>query len=417
MTVADPPADDPRFEDYEPEPPHGFDFQNVILLNGKGKLSTLEGPTVGDPLRGLQHLPLVALVGRERMLQLARTPVEYLWQDIAVAGTVVLIAGPPSEGKTTLLFLVLACRLSSSPTKLLERQILPGPADRYVVLIEGEHSEASTMRKMVKSLKLMQVDDIGLDRLIVIARKSVIVGSSEWCEIETMIAAGLVSDIGIDTLARVAPAEANDESQQVAIFNRLAGAIERAPSGADRPTIWAVAHTRKGSAEKQTGLAEVSGSVQRVGQSDTVLLVRGEKVEGQTVSSRVTFEKLREDPDEYPKPFEFAIIKGLDGEPMFRNAPPKRDDRPLEVRVLEWLREAPQTKRAIRDKFGRSDSDVETVITNLFDARSITTVKSTVAGRKRTQFSAREELQPEHGTGARDSVEHGTSMGLPWDEL
>lgn len=380
------------------------------------------GPTKDDPFRGLGHLPAIALFGRERILKLAATPVEYLWKDIAVAGTVILIAGPPSEGKTTLLFLVLAVRLSlgGKAVKLLERDLNPANPSQFIVLIEGEHSESSTSRKLQKSLQIMGVDDAGLRRIIVVARKAVLVGSPEWLDVELMIGAGLVSDIGIDTLARVAPAEANDETQQVAIFNRLAQAIERAPDGLDRPTIWAIAHTRKnGKDGKDAGLGEVSGSVQRVGQSDTVLIVRGEKVEGQTVSTTVKFEKLREDPDDYPKPVTYSIVKGPDGIPCIQGQV-KRDERPLEERVLDLLRLEPRTKNWLATKLCRSKSDIEVVVTNLFDARAVTTVEVTISGRPYKALTVRKDYVPD-ATRARDLAQDSggppDAPGLPWDEL
>lgn len=415
----EPPKDDPRFaDDYVPDEPFGYEApSNVRPLR-----PMREGPTTGDPFRGLEHLPRVALIGRKRMLELAATPVEYLWHDIAVAGTVILIAGPPAEGKTTLLFLILAARMSShGPVKLLERMILPAPVEMYIVLIEGEHSESSTSRKLVKSLAIMGIDDKGLDRIIIVARKAVLVGSPEWLEVELMIAAGLVSDVAIDTLARVAPADANDESQQVAVFNSLAKAIEKAPSDTARPTVWAIAHTRKNGTDG--GLGDVSGSVQRVGQADTVLLVKGEKVEGQTVSSRVTFLKLREDPDEYPKPVEFSIVKDDTGRPYIAGKRKPCEAIPLEERVLALLRVEPRTKNWLAAHLCRSKADIDVVITNLFDQRSILSETVTVGGRDRKAFRAKspEELSRTNGRGARDeardSLEHGTEHHRPWDEL
>lgn len=386
-----------------------------LLEEGESNVRAMRlGPTKADPFRGLEHLPAIALFGRDRIKKLAATPVEYLWKDIAVAGTVVLIAGPPSEGKTTLLFLILACRMSKGgqPTKLLERDLKPASDGQFVVLIEGEHSEASTSRKLSKSLEIMAVDDLAFERVIIVARKAVLVGSPEWLDVELMIGAGLVSDIGIDTLARVAPADANDEAQQVSIFNRLAAAIEKAPEGLDRPTVWAVAHTRKNGADGSLG--DVSGSVQRVGQADTVMLVKGEKVDGQTVSSKVTFLKLREDPDDYPKPVEFSIKRTLEGTHEISGSP-KRDDRPLEERIIDQLRLEARTKNWLATKLCRSKTDIEVAVTNLFDQRAVTTTDVTIGGRPfkalmlRTDFGARDL--------ARDSTSPPDEPGLPWDRL
>lgn len=411
----EPPTDDPRFaDDYVPEPPFGHEpASNVVRIK-----PMREGPAKGDPFRGLEHLPRVSLIGRARMLALAKTPVEYLWQDIAVAGTVVLIAGPPAEGKTTLLFLILAARMSvHGPVKLLERMILPARIDQYLVLIEGEHSESSTSRKLVKSLAIMGVDDKGLDRMIVIARKAVLVGSPEWLEVELMIAAGLVSDVAIDTLARVAPADANDEAQQVSVFNCLAKAIEMAPEGLDRPTVWAIAHTRKNGTDG--GLGDVSGSVQRVGQADTVLLVKGEKVEGQTVSSRVTFVKLREDPDEYPKPVEFSIVKDDEGRPYIAGKRKPSEAVPLEERVLALLRVEARTKSWLATHLSRSKGDIDAVITNLFDGRLILSEDVMVKGAMRRGFRAKTDAELARGPTRDftwDEGLHGTDMGRTRDE-
>jgi hypothetical protein len=65
----------------------------------------------------------------------------------------VLVAGKSGDGKTTLLFLVLGARANlEAPITLLGREILPAPPGQFVVLIEGEHSEASAARKLVQSI-------------------------------------------------------------------------------------------------------------------------------------------------------------------------------------------------------------------------------------------------------------------------
>ena len=210
-------------------------------------LETADGPTPANPLHGLDKLAAVAVYGRNRILELAAKPVVYLWQDIALAGIVVVIAGGPGGGKTTLLFLLLAARLNrGAPVKLLGREVTPVPAGRFVVLIEGEHGATSTMRKLVRSLRILGIDDGGLDHVIVVARKSVRIGSAEWDEVGRMVSAGLVSDIALDTLARVAPSDANEQKEQVAVFDTIAQTIDLAPTEETKPVVWTVAHTRKG---------------------------------------------------------------------------------------------------------------------------------------------------------------------------
>jgi hypothetical protein len=349
-----------------------------------------QGPTVEDPLRGLAKLGRVALVGRASILRKAQEPVLYTWQDIAVHGTIVMLAGGPSGGKTTLLFLLLAARMNlGPPVAALRRMVTPAPRGQWIVLIEAEHGEASTCRKLARSCARLGVDDGALDRAIIVARKAVKIGSPEWADVARLVAAGLVSDIACDTLARVAPADANDEQEQAAIFDRVAQVIEAAPP-ALAPMVWVNAHTRKG--EGNSG-EDVAGSAQRVGQVDTLLLVRGEKVGGQTVASLVTFWKLREEPDVYPAPVTFAIVKAPDGAESIRldgAAPAVDDGQPLEAKIEGLLVTGPKTKTAIAGALKRSDMDVDAAIGNLFTTKRIASTTIKVRGVDRKAFALRD---------------------------
>lgn len=365
--------------------------QRGVTWDGRGE------PLEVDPLAGLQHLAPIALVGREKILELARQVTRYCWRDIVVAGTVVLIAGAPAEGKTTLLFLILMARANTGEAlSLLGRDVQPAPPGQWLVVIEGEHSEASTARKLVRSLRLLGLTDDALERVIVVARKSVLLGSPQWQDVGELVARGLVSDIAIDTVARIAPADGNDEKQQVAIFSAVAEVIERAPAGMDGPICWLVAHTRK---NNTTGdLADVAGSVQRVGQADTVLLVKGEKVDGRTVSSKVTFAKLREDPDEFPQPVSFSIVTGASGAPVLTtDVSAAKDDGPLEQRILAQLELGPKTKKTLCTALGRSGTDIEAALTTLFAEHAIRTGTTLIRGQERKTF----ELAPKpNGNGS-----------------
>jgi len=384
-----------RERDRTPEPPPDdfgpTDYDDAGVPDNETPGPT-EKPTAAEPLRGLPHLARVATLGRARILELAAKPTEYVWQDIAVAGTIVLVAGPPAEGKTTLLFLIVAARLNTGqPVLLLGRRLTPAPPLQWLVLIEGEHSDSSTSRKLTKSLRLMAVTDDALDRVIIIARKAVRLGSPEWADVVRLVAAGLVSDIAIDTVARVAPADADSEREQVAIFDAVAQAIEAAPDTAPKPIVWAVAHTRKATTG---GLADVSGSAQRAGQADTVLMLSGEKVGGRTVSTTVTFQKLREDPDDYPLPVTFSIAPGADGGPAITTfATGVEDDRPLEERIVEQLTLGPKTKSTLSTRLSRSFKDIDDAIGVLFEAHKITTTTTKVRGKDCKAFKLRSDAK------------------------
>jgi hypothetical protein len=138
------------------------------------------------------------------------------------------------------------------------------------------------------------------------------------------MAAGLVSDLIVDTVARFAPADANAEAEQVAIYDSVAQALEGAPKGeVPAPTCLLIAHTRKGAASED--IEGVSGSTQRVGQADSVLLAEATREGGRVLSTRVTAVKLREDPGErWPAPQSFSIAEGVltqESAPA-RNGPP-----------------------------------------------------------------------------------------------
>jgi len=363
---------------------------------------TLETPTAAEPLRGLRHLGPMAVMGRARLLDLAAQPAVFVWKDIAVAGTIVLVAGPPAEGKTTLLFLILAARANTGAAiTFLGRQIEPAPKNSWIVLIEGEHSESSAARKLIRSMQILGIDDAALDRVIVVARKAVKLGSPAWMDVVRLVRAGLVSDIAIDTVARVAPADADNEKDQVAIFDEVAKAIDAAPSPETQPMAWGVAHTRK---TMTGGLADVSGSAQRTGQADSVLLIKGEKVDGRTVSTKVTFEKLREEPDEYPAPVSFAIVADTGRPPRIETSCLANvDGRPLETRILELLKVGPKSKKAMCEALHRSHADVDAALTHLFSARDIESVQVPAGNRKVKGFQLRQcsVSEPGRATGPR----------------
>jgi hypothetical protein len=257
----------------------------------------------------------------------------------------------------------------------------PGDPTKWVVIIEAEHGESSTARKLIRSMALLDIDDDALDHVIIVARKSVQLGSPEWLDIVEMVADGKVSDIALDTLSRVAPGDANDEREQVCIFNELAATIEKAPADTEKPIVWVVAHTRKGS--NGDSLDDVGGSMQRAGQADTVILVKGTKVDGQVTSSKVRFEKLREPPDEHPLPVEFSIV----GSVLSTSGVAPKDGRPLFLRIIELLKQEGQlTKGAIKKAMVRSDSDIEAALTELFAEQRIRTATRTVRGRERKTF-------------------------------
>jgi AAA domain len=226
---------------------------NGVATNGSGAPPDLQGfldaaaeaqtaptpqPSADDPLRGLEHLSKVALFGRDKILEAASKLPIYIWDDVTEAGTINLLAAAPGGGKTTLLFLLIAARLNTgAAVTVLDRTVTPAPLGKYVVVIEAEHQEGSASRMLVKALGLLGIDDEALHRVVLVARQAVRVGSPEWEDVERMIAVGIVSDVVLDTLARVAPSDANNEQEQVQVFERIAQAIGLAPKNDAPPTV------------------------------------------------------------------------------------------------------------------------------------------------------------------------------------
>jgi hypothetical protein len=256
--------------------------------------------------------------------------------------------------------------------------VKPAQVDQWIVLIEGEHSARSTALKLQRTMQELGINDAAFDRVIIVARKAVQIGSAVWMDVCKMVAAGLVSDIAIDTIARVAPGDANDEREQVAIFDSVAQAIEVAPEGRDKPVVWLVAHTKK--AGRGGELTDVSGSVQRVGQADTVLLLKGERHKGRTVATTVTFAKLREEPDEYPTPAVFQL-----GGRNARAVVPR--SAPLTERIVALLTAGPRTKWALRSALGAGAVPVDRALSELVAAHTIGAVRQQVGGRDRVLYS------------------------------
>jgi hypothetical protein len=147
--------------------------------------------------------------------------------------------------------------------------------------------------------------------------------------------------------------------------------------------VWANAHTRKNG--NTGGLEDVSGSTQRTGQADTVLMLKGEKVDGRTVSTRVTFAKLREDPDDFPMPVTFSICDGR----VQISSTMEDDTRPLEAQIVDQLHTGGKTKNALCSALKRSGKDIEGALTILFTAGSIVTDWATVRGKQTKLFKLR----------------------------
>ncbi len=328
----------------------GYDTRLAVqtLLSKLQAVSTLSSAS--------SALARLSLWGRKAIVELAERQVSYVWEPVASEGWFVLLAGAVAGGKTSLAFLLAIARANvGEPVKVLGRLVKPAPPGTGVVLLEGEVDEVASARKLRRSCRLLGVDESALDRICLVARKGVTVGDPAWEGIEAMIRNGQVSDVFIDTIARVAPGESNSEEAQASIFDRIAKSVELAPTPEKKPVVWALAHTRKGASG---GLDDVLGSVQRTAQIDSALILEPRRDgSGRVTGVRTTFAKLRHDPPEHPQP----ILMTINGDHLEVTGI-HVDARTLEERIRESLSSGPLTLTQVGKRVGRNHADVREAI-------------------------------------------------------
>ena len=102
------------------------------------------------------------------------------------------------------------------------------------------------------------------------------------------------------------------------------------------------------------------------------------------------FDKLREDPDDWPSPVEYTVTDGR----FAAVDTPAEDTRPLEERIIDRLGLAVQTKNGLRTALGRNSADIETALSNLFAARRISSTTVSVRGKACKAFALRQAAAP-----------------------
>jgi hypothetical protein len=323
----------------------------------------------------LKQFREIAVTGNE-IDEAAEEPVDWVWEPYVASGSICLIGGNTTGGKTTFAFLLLAARCSPRPIDFLEHTLTPAPPSRYIVIIEPEHSRGSAARKLLRSARLLDLDPELVSRriLLVAGGSSLNVGDARWRQLCELIAGGLVSDVLLDTIASTTIEEANDEQEQAKLFTKLRLAIDSAPSSAPPPMIWALAHKRKGkSDDEELDATAISGSLQRAAQSNTILMIRSNRRDHRIVSATVFFAKTKEDPiggfsdtDLIPKTYIVSHNR-------FQLQNPKKADKPLIDRITDLLASAPDglSANAISTALKRSFKDVKTALDQLLKTKKV----------------------------------------------
>ena len=264
---------------------------------------TGERESLLDVLAESPELSRIVLRGSSAILEEAAKPIEWVWEGLVAKGNVALLSGMPGGGKTTLLFLILAALGSDVPVELLGATVRPMRPDQYIVLIEAEQSRPSTARKLVRSCKALGVGLGMLDRILILARASVVVGDARWLEVEALAAQGLVAHVALDTLARVAPGDGSSEEAQTRTMARVGALTVSSPS---LTTVWMLTHNNK---REPTGTVnDVSGAAARAGGVDSVALVTSNLEDGRFVSVTLAWPKTRDREEARPDPVSYTLV-------------------------------------------------------------------------------------------------------------
>ncbi|MFI5297769.1 MAG: AAA family ATPase [Polyangiales bacterium] len=237
-----------------------------------------------------------------------------IWFPGVEADSHIEVSGPSGEGKTTfaILFAVARANPTGRPVRLLGRDVTPADVGQRVIFVEEENGLHNMRRKLEEAC-----DALGLpvretiDRMILLVRAGVISGDDKWEAIRALGRRKLIGLVVIDSRARILRGgESNSEDDQAAISNELHRLVE--DSGAP---VLVVSHTKKGEkGSTPDALTDVSGSVQRAGGADVVLLVTARRnARGEVLCSRMKFAKLRDNPGEHPALVTYTLKRDQDG--------------------------------------------------------------------------------------------------------
>jgi energy-coupling factor transporter ATP-binding protein EcfA2 len=362
-----------------------------------------------DPLSEYPLIRAQALIGAAIQLEAAR-PVEYLWDGIVTPGNIVIIGGPPGDGKSTALMLMAMARRNTTgePIQIFGRAMKPAAPDRWIVIVENEQGAGLTSRQLVQSCEMLGPPAaVMLERVIMLARKEVTIGSPTWQEVSAMTRAGLVDSVWVDSLARTATGtDSNDADDQAAVFGGLQGLLESSPHEA-KPTLWLLGHTRKPKphARDTLTLADLAGSVQRAAQIDVGILLRAERDEWDQVTCTVmTFPKVRDRGDE-PIPGCTLTIKRHSGRRTVEWSSPRaraEDEGGMTApdKVCELLRAGgDRTENEIAKMLGMGKPAVARAIGVLLATKRIRKRQKPVRGKMQNVFTAQKSFAEMFGGG------------------
>jgi hypothetical protein len=338
----------------------------------------------------------MAVCGRLEIEREAATPILWVWDQIVVAGTLNVVGGASTSGKTTLLFLLAILRAGAIQSSFLGHVVKPAPSGQFVVIVEAEQSAAAASRKLKRCQLALRAPAESLDRIILIAREQLIVGSPDWVHLSNLCAAGLVSDVILDTLASTTNADGNDEKAQGEIFRTLVKTVRSSPA-ATPTTLWLAAHTRK---SETLTLADIAGAHQRIAQVDTGILIETvkDKDTGAIKYSTVHFAKLKEEIDgPHPVPVRYRVtVKGgvqVVTKPAagFVGRPVAVDEASIYAHVAAHPDDA-HTVRSIKLAIGGAHKSIHEHLSTLIEAGKVHAKMGSVGGNPCEIFKAASKI-------------------------
>jgi AAA domain-containing protein len=347
--------------------------------------------------RATEQLESRGIIGFEASRAILAVPIEWIWDGIIACDHAVEICGPSYVGKSTLAILLAVARANPTgkPIDLFGRMVAPAPAGKLIAIANEENGRQSAVAKIDSAIEML-----GLplretwDRILLLSRAGLrahaltsddmrgVPKDDLWAALLHAAQHGAIDLVVLDTRARIFSGFGNpkDEDSQAA----AAAAITRLVELTGAPVL-VVSHTRKGASDD---IEDVSGSAQRGGGADVILMVTAEREDGKVLSSKVVFIKLRDGVGEHPEPITFSTARGDDSRwRLAVNASARPGDQPAHERVRELLRaKGEQTKNEIRQSLRMSSENLERALSVLFAERSIGKRKKEVRGRERELF-------------------------------
>jgi hypothetical protein len=189
-----------------------------------------------------------------------------------------------------------------------------------------------------------------------------------WAALQLAIDAGLVGYLALDTRAALFGGDANDEGAQADVASALRNIAERG-----HLSVTLTSHTKK--EFTAFDVAAVSGSQQRAGGADTVLLMRAERERGRVISTTVTSAKSRDLVDDdagFEVTYAFAKDAILGTWSLATDTAGEATKSPAE-RVIAFLatEAKPVSERGIRDAARVSGTAIKGLLRNLQDSGHI----------------------------------------------